>query len=89
MSEIEQINFFVPGLAKTSGSKRAFYNKKLGRSMIVPANPKQKDWQASVGWYARQEFQGQAPWDGPIRMFILTQKNLIPILTQILTNERW
>ena len=63
---METINFFVPGLAKTSGSKRSFYNKKTGKVILAPDNPKQKDWQASVGWYAKQEFDGQALLGGPL-----------------------
>lgn len=65
---MDTLHFFVPGLAKTSGSKNAFYNKKTGKTVITPANPKQKDWQAGVKWFAKQEFAGQDLWDGPICM---------------------
>ena len=66
MSENEAINFFVPGMAKTSGSKRSFYNKKTGKTIITADNPKQKDWQAAVSLFAKQEIGEQAPWPGPL-----------------------
>ena len=66
MANSDTINFFVPGIAKTSGSKRSFYNKITGKTIITAANPKQKDWQAIVNLYAKQEIGDQPPWDGPI-----------------------
>ena len=42
-----EISFFVPGLPKPGGSKKAFFNPKLGRSIIVDAS-NNKDWRASV-----------------------------------------
>ena len=66
MSENETINFFVPGMAKTSGSKQSFYNKKTGKTIITAANPKQKDWQAAVSLFAKQEIGEQPPWPGPL-----------------------
>jgi len=47
-----RIEFFVPGDAKTSGSKRAFLNKSTGKLIVAPANSKQKDWQAALGYFA-------------------------------------
>jgi len=47
-----KISFFVPGLAKTSGSKSGFMNRKTGKIIFAPANPKQKEWQGAVKWYA-------------------------------------
>lgn len=46
------ISFFVPGIPKPGGSKRAFYNKTLGRAMIVDACAKSKDWKAAVQAFA-------------------------------------
>lgn len=65
-AENNTISFFVPGLARTSGSKSSFYNKKTGKTIITAANPKQKDWQAVVSVFAKQEFGDQTPWPGPL-----------------------
>ena len=62
----DYVRFFVPGAAQTSGSKKAFYNKKLGRSMIVPASKKQKPWSDAVKWKAMQIFQRRNPFEGPL-----------------------
>ncbi len=66
MSETDTINFFVPGIARTSGSKRSFINPNTGKPIITAANPKQKDWQASVGLFAKNKFGEEVPWDGPL-----------------------
>jgi len=43
------IEFFVPGIPAPSGSKRGFYNKKIGRVLVVENNPdKMKDWRNAV-----------------------------------------
>ena len=50
-----KIEFFVPGIAKPAGSKRAFkYKKPDGKEgiAITHANPKTKDWMESVKWFA-------------------------------------
>ncbi len=64
----EYVRFFVAGAAQTSGSKKAFYNKKLGRSMIVPDSKKQKPWQDAVKWRAMQVFERQNPFEGPLAL---------------------
>ena len=64
--DLEYVHFFVPGDAQTSGSKRAFVNKKTGRAMIVPASKKQKPWQDAVRWAAMEAFARRNPFEGPI-----------------------
>lgn len=49
---METIEFFVPGIAKTAGSKRAFVNKKTGKMIVTHDNPKTKIWMDSVKWFA-------------------------------------
>ncbi len=61
-----RLEFFVPGDAKTSGSKRGFFNKKTGKTIFAPANPKQKDWQGAVKWFALQAANRMVPLDGPV-----------------------
>ncbi len=63
------IEFFVPGIPATAGSKKGFYNKKLGRVMIVPASIKQKPWMNTVTFFARQEYKGPLL-EGPLKLTI-------------------
>lgn len=59
---------FVPGLAKTSGSKRAFQNPVTGKLIVTADNPKQKTWQQAVKWVAMQEFMRKNPFEGPLTL---------------------
>ncbi len=59
------ISFFIPGVAKPSGSKRGFYIKSLNRVVITDANPNSKDWKTDVKYAARAAYRGPAL-DGPI-----------------------
>jgi len=63
-----KIDFFVPGAAKSSGSKRGFFNKKTNRVIFAPDNPKQKDWQAAVKWFAMQAANRMVPLSEPVIM---------------------
>lgn len=49
---MNEIRFFVPGIPKTAGSKRAFVNPKTKRIIITDDNRKGKDWRASVQQFA-------------------------------------
>lgn len=62
---------FVPGLAKTSGSKRAFQNPKTGKLIVTADNPKQKTWQQAVKWQAMQDFRRQNPFEGPLTLDLI------------------
>jgi Holliday junction resolvase RusA-like endonuclease len=44
----EHIQFFVPGIPRPGGSKKGFYNKRLGRVMMVEAGKHTANWRASV-----------------------------------------
>ena len=59
---------FVPGIAKTSGSKRAFQNKATGKMIVTADNPKQKTWQQAVKWVAMEKFMRQCPFEGPLAL---------------------
>ena len=53
------ISFQVIGTPRTAGSKKAFYNKKLKRSMIVDdAGQKGKDWRVAVQAAALGAYDG-------------------------------
>lgn len=49
------LSFFVPGVPKPQGSKRAFVNPKTNRAVIVEDNTKTRDWRGDVKWFAQQE----------------------------------
>lgn len=59
------ITFFVPGIAKPQGSKRAFVNPKTNRAVIVEDNTKTRDWRADVKMFAKDAFGGELL-DGPV-----------------------
>lgn len=61
------IKFFVPGTPATAGSKKGFYNKKLGRVIMAPASDKQQPWMAMVAAAARREYNGPLL-EGAIRL---------------------
>lgn len=51
------IQFFVPGIPKPGGSKRAFINRKTGRPVITEDCKGSKDWRTAVAFAADQAFQ--------------------------------
>ena len=63
--------FVVSGKAQPGGSKRAFYNKRTGRSVIVDANPKAKAWQGIIAAEARKAMGSEPPLSGPLRMCLV------------------
>ena len=63
--------FVVSGKAQPGGSKRAFYNQRTGRAMIVDANPKAKAWQKIVAAKAREAMGSEPPISGPLRMCLV------------------
>jgi crossover junction endodeoxyribonuclease RusA len=63
-------SFFVPGIPATAGSKNGFYNKKIGRVIMAPANKKQKPWMSHVQACALEVYNGP-PIDGPIKLSIV------------------
>jgi crossover junction endodeoxyribonuclease RusA len=61
------IILFVPGIPQPGGSKKAFYNRKTGRTIVVEDAKHNKDWRTSVMQVARDHYQGP-PLEGPIRL---------------------
>ena len=59
------IEFFVPGIPKTAGSKRAFINKKTGRPIITDDCKTGKDWKADIKAFALKVFKDN-PHRGPV-----------------------
>ena len=68
------ISFFVEGLPRPAGSKRAFAIKKggvfTGRVAVADDNPKSKDWKCDVRNQARLAYPG-APVDGPLKLLLV------------------
>jgi Holliday junction resolvase RusA-like endonuclease len=63
------IEFFVPGMPKPGGSKRAFVNRKTGKPIIAEDCKGNKDWRNTVLFAARDAYQGP-PLTGPVRLEI-------------------
>ncbi len=63
MSDIAR--FFVPGIPKPGGSKKAFVNKKTGRASVVEAS-KNAEWRASVAHEG--SLAVKQPFVGPIEV---------------------
>jgi Holliday junction resolvase RusA-like endonuclease len=68
LATVDSISFFVPGVPKPGGSKTAFYNKKLGRAMIVDACKGNKDWKTAVKFAAAEAMQGEELFAGPVEV---------------------
>ncbi len=65
------ITFFVEGIPRPGGSKRAIYNPKQGRSFIVPDNKNTKPWMETVKWQAIEKREDDAtPLQGPLRVVL-------------------
>lgn len=64
------IEFFVAGLPRPGGSKRAFYVAKLGRAVITEDCKTSKDWRAAVAQAAHEAMAGRPLLTGPLRLTI-------------------
>jgi len=67
MNTINRVHFRVNGIPKPGGSKRAFYNKALGRAMVVDACKTNRQWRDSVIAAAVEAYHG-APMAGPLKV---------------------
>jgi Holliday junction resolvase RusA-like endonuclease len=69
MEEVDgskEIRFWVAGDPQPGGSKRGFYNAKLGRVIITEDNKRCAPWRAVVSEAAQQATT--APFDGPLHV---------------------
>jgi crossover junction endodeoxyribonuclease RusA len=60
------VHYFVPGIAKPQGSKRAFVNPKTNRAIIVEDNTKTRDWRTDVRNATFTEMDGNRISEGPV-----------------------
>ena len=61
-----KIEFFVPGICRTAGSKSAFKNKVTGKVNLTHAGKYSKGWMDSVKWFAMKKTGRMILWEGPI-----------------------
>jgi Holliday junction resolvase RusA-like endonuclease len=61
------MEFFVPGTPAPGGSKKGFYNKNLGRVIMVPDCKRTKPWMTLVSQTVAAAYDGQ-PMSGPIKL---------------------
>ena len=70
------ITFFVPGLPRPAGSKRAFALRKggvlTGRVAVTDANPKSRDWKTQVSQVAADKMKedGRGLLEGPLKLTV-------------------
>lgn len=62
------LKFFVPGIPKTAGSKKAFYVKKLGRAIITDDCKESKAWRSVVSGFAMEAMTGRDLFSGPVEV---------------------
>jgi len=63
------IQFFVPGIPRPGGSKKGFYNPKLGRVMMVKAGGQyEENWRQAVAHAALQAMKDEPPFKGAVRL---------------------
>lgn len=65
-----KIEFFVPGIPRPGGSKRAFFNRRTGKAMVVEDCKTNRDWRATVQLAARDAYSGP-PLSGPIALYVV------------------
>lgn len=70
MTNRHPISFFVPGIAKPAGSKRAFYVAKLKRAVITDDCAKSKDWKGDVKHAAKAAMHDAPPLKGPVSLVV-------------------
>lgn len=63
-----RLEFFIPGMARSAGSKSAFKNANTGKIIVTHANPKTKEWMNSVKWFAMKETNRMVPVTEAVRL---------------------
>ena len=64
------IRFFVPGTARTAGSKSAFKGKN-GKINLTHAGKYSKGWMDCVKWFAMRETHRKAMLEGPVTLKLI------------------
>ena len=67
-----QITFFVPGIPRPQGSKRAWVNPKTQKAIMVESSKDAlKDWRAKASFAAREVMKDRPMFTGPVRCTVL------------------
>lgn len=66
MTDLQKVTFFVPGIPKPGGSKRAFVIPKTGRAIVTEDCKGSKDWRTAVAFAATEKIPAWFP--GPLRV---------------------
>jgi len=67
---LDALTFTVYGIPQPAGSKRAFFNRALGRALVTDANPKARPWKALVSDAAIQAMRGRSLLDEPLILVV-------------------
>lgn len=62
-----KLEFWIPGKAAPGGSKKGFYNKTLGRVIMVPDCKRTKPWMSIVSATVRADYEGDLL-RGPLKL---------------------
>lgn len=62
-----EICFFVPGIPRPAGSKRAFLHSKTGKQIVIDTCKHTKDWRTDIIIFARKKYKGP-PLDRPLSL---------------------
>lgn len=65
------VEFFCPGRPAPGGSKRGFFNKKLGRVIMAPDSKGTKPWMACVSAMAHEAMAGKVQAAGPLLLWVV------------------
>ena len=67
----QEVGFFVPGIPRPGGSKRAFFNKRSGKAMVVETGKYTKDWRNTIAIVAHTAFKGRSLLTGPLELTVM------------------
>jgi Holliday junction resolvase RusA-like endonuclease len=64
----ESVEFFVPGVPASGGSKRQVIHRHTGKVVTMDDCRRNRDWRAVVALAAREAMGGRPPLDGPLEV---------------------
>lgn len=64
------LNFYIPGIPKPAGSKKAFRHAKTGKVMLVDACDGSRDWKTTVSQYALSFRGSSGLMSGPLSLTV-------------------
>lgn len=67
----EAYRFFVAGTPRPGGSKKGFFNKRIGRVMLIDASKHNEPWRNSVINAAKLILGDEMPLAGPLKLTVM------------------